>query len=414
MAFSLWSEIEDIVVLLEQGAADESVTTKNQDDAAAKVLRLVDLTKRRTNSAGTGTDSGFDKPLGERLQSVMDTLQIDASYRAEEEVVQYFTDDTTDSSEMDKLDEPVALDVSLTDVQTVSDGTSTAVEPDSSTLQETLSTSDADVKSATSTFDSLYDRPVVVRGFLAHQHAEESEPGPIDAESSPDAHTSTVDATQGTPIANVQPTSLAVVEPLLPEATKSSDSELLSAWHSGTAHLAMLRMAQGEPAREPGPSSVAVGFSEAIAQAYQKYQRKLDDSISVNVDIVESDPDIRTVAEVQVTNKEESQEHKLGVPELQTSSRQFDDGSQEIVSKQNLDIFQNGTNSSPGRDLRQIDQIKYRYVVGKRSGKDILSSTGDIIIGKYQVITEQAIDLAEREGKLVELIVNMVIEGYGD
>ncbi|MDQ0190122.1 hypothetical protein JI721_04520 [Alicyclobacillus cycloheptanicus] len=68
----------------------------------------------------------------------------------------------------------------------------------------------------------------------------------------------------------------------------------------------------------------------------------------------------------------------------------------------------------PERDPAEIERIKHRYIVGKRSGKDILDRQGDLLIGKGEVITETAIQLAEQEGKLVELIVNMVVEGCGD
>jgi hypothetical protein len=68
----------------------------------------------------------------------------------------------------------------------------------------------------------------------------------------------------------------------------------------------------------------------------------------------------------------------------------------------------------PERDPAEIERIKHRYIVGKRSGKDILDRQGDLLIGKGEVITETAIQLAEQERKLVELIVNMVVEGCGD
>lgn len=61
-----------------------------------------------------------------------------------------------------------------------------------------------------------------------------------------------------------------------------------------------------------------------------------------------------------------------------------------------------------------IQTLKMRYIVGKCAGKDLLSSTGQPIIRKGEWITAETVQVAERDGKLVELIVNMVIDGFGD
>lgn len=65
-----------------------------------------------------------------------------------------------------------------------------------------------------------------------------------------------------------------------------------------------------------------------------------------------------------------------------------------------------------GESQEDMDHIKRRYILGKRSGKDIAGSRGDLLVERNAVITDEVIDRAEREGKLVELIVNMVVEGY--
>jgi hypothetical protein len=59
----------------------------------------------------------------------------------------------------------------------------------------------------------------------------------------------------------------------------------------------------------------------------------------------------------------------------------------------------------------EIQALKNRYIVGKLSGEDILDRQGKVIVAKNSVITEAAMLLAEREGKLVELILNMIIPG---
>lgn len=60
---------------------------------------------------------------------------------------------------------------------------------------------------------------------------------------------------------------------------------------------------------------------------------------------------------------------------------------------------------------REIKTVRYKYVVGKLAGEDLHDGEGQLIIRKDEVITPGVIDRAEREGKLAELIINMVIPG---
>ncbi len=62
----------------------------------------------------------------------------------------------------------------------------------------------------------------------------------------------------------------------------------------------------------------------------------------------------------------------------------------------------------------QVHLLKKKYIVGKLAGSDLKDSGGKMIISKNEVITEQVMNQAEEEGKLAELIVNMVIPGLGD
>lgn len=69
-------------------------------------------------------------------------------------------------------------------------------------------------------------------------------------------------------------------------------------------------------------------------------------------------------------------------------------------------------------DMSILDQVlpreglaalKQRYIVGKQNGKDLLRRDGTLFCAKGATISEEVIQEADREGKLVELIVNMVI-----
>ena len=63
------------------------------------------------------------------------------------------------------------------------------------------------------------------------------------------------------------------------------------------------------------------------------------------------------------------------------------------------------------RLTKDIEEIRQRYIVGKLAGEDLYDSNNSLIIAKNQAITADVISRAEREGKLAELIVNMIIPG---
>ena len=60
----------------------------------------------------------------------------------------------------------------------------------------------------------------------------------------------------------------------------------------------------------------------------------------------------------------------------------------------------------------EIEELKIRYIVGRKAGKDITRPSGKLIVGKDEVITRRMIAEAEEAGKLVELILNMVLEDF--
>ncbi|QSO51134.1 hypothetical protein JZ785_20075 [Alicyclobacillus curvatus] len=60
----------------------------------------------------------------------------------------------------------------------------------------------------------------------------------------------------------------------------------------------------------------------------------------------------------------------------------------------------------------EIEELKIRYIVGRRAGKDIAGPNGEVIVCKGEAITRQVIAEAEEAGKLVELILNMVVEDF--
>jgi hypothetical protein len=62
----------------------------------------------------------------------------------------------------------------------------------------------------------------------------------------------------------------------------------------------------------------------------------------------------------------------------------------------------------------EILSIRQRYIVGKKTGEDLLDRNGQLIIAKNSTITAQVIEKADAEGKLSDLIVHMIITGLGE
>lgn len=69
----------------------------------------------------------------------------------------------------------------------------------------------------------------------------------------------------------------------------------------------------------------------------------------------------------------------------------------------------NNSNSVDQAVARDIDNIRLKYLIDKVTGADLLDRDGNIIVKKNSKITNEVIYIAEKEGKLAELIVNMII-----
>jgi FKBP-type peptidyl-prolyl cis-trans isomerase len=59
----------------------------------------------------------------------------------------------------------------------------------------------------------------------------------------------------------------------------------------------------------------------------------------------------------------------------------------------------------------EIRNIRYRYIVGKVAGCDLVDADGQMIIRQNETITRQIVEQAEQTGKLPELIINMQLPG---
>lgn len=56
----------------------------------------------------------------------------------------------------------------------------------------------------------------------------------------------------------------------------------------------------------------------------------------------------------------------------------------------------------------RIENMRLKYLVGKIVGEDLMDNKGIVIASKNVRITEELINIADKQGKLAELILNMI------
>lgn len=59
----------------------------------------------------------------------------------------------------------------------------------------------------------------------------------------------------------------------------------------------------------------------------------------------------------------------------------------------------------------QIDVARYKFILGKIAGDDLFDATGGVIVNKHEEITPRVVEAAQKENKLSELIINMLVQG---
>lgn len=62
----------------------------------------------------------------------------------------------------------------------------------------------------------------------------------------------------------------------------------------------------------------------------------------------------------------------------------------------------------------EITNLRYKHIIGKVAGQDLLDYNGRKIIAKGETITAEAVGIAEREGKLPELIIHIALPGMDE
>lgn len=81
------------------------------------------------------------------------------------------------------------------------------------------------------------------------------------------------------------------------------------------------------------------------------------------------------------------------------------------LEKQEQTVLKDKKDTGSPAISAEINNIRFKYITGKIAGRDLYDPTGELIIAKGKVITSEIVARVETEGKLPELIVNMILPG---
>jgi chaperonin cofactor prefoldin len=81
----------------------------------------------------------------------------------------------------------------------------------------------------------------------------------------------------------------------------------------------------------------------------------------------------------------------------------------------NIDLGEENIESEPLPSQavvrQEISTARHKYVLGKIAGEDLIDNSGRVIIKKGDIITESVFDIAQKEGKIADLIIQMILPG---
>jgi hypothetical protein len=174
------------------------------------------------------------------------------------------------------------------------------------------------------------------------------------------------------------------------------------------------------------PESTAGGFWESAAQGDEILQRKkhqvlIEEEVAASKAETVAAMDIgSTVVQVSaeetkppaIQAKPEAPVPEAQMPEISTEARHEEANSSEQTiakNKEQASVKEAAPAESSLAVAKEINRIRQKYISGKIAGEDLLDSKGSIIIAKNEVITDKIVERAEREGKLSELILSMIL-----
>jgi hypothetical protein len=107
---------------------------------------------------------------------------------------------------------------------------------------------------------------------------------------------------------------------------------------------------------------------------------------------------------------------KLEINQSDSSIKQLDENNPafNLTKEVSEELSETEIQTPKNRLLEQISSFKEQYIIGKVAGADLFDLSGKQIIAINTKITKEIVEIANANGKLAELIVNMKILGAGE
>lgn len=96
-------------------------------------------------------------------------------------------------------------------------------------------------------------------------------------------------------------------------------------------------------------------------------------------------------------------------------SYQLEDKFKSHDKAKELNELKERNSSRPEEGLKsKIEDTRYKYMIGKIAGEELVDNFGEVIIQQGEVINLEHIEKAKEEGRLSELIINMIVPGMDE
>jgi len=77
-------------------------------------------------------------------------------------------------------------------------------------------------------------------------------------------------------------------------------------------------------------------------------------------------------------------------------------------------LKESNSSQSEERLKSKIEESRHKYMIGKVAGEELVDNSGEVIIRRGEVINLEHIEKARQEGKLSQLIINMIVPGMDE
>lgn len=165
-------------------------------------------------------------------------------------------------------------------------------------------------------------------------------------------------------------------------------------------------------------------INQTIGQFLHQLDKKTEQNDPMFVQMEEEEEEeeyveVNLVETITAADSSEVLQEKISEVEMNHSDlpiKQLDENTPAFnLTKDIREEFSETEIQTPkNRLIEQISSFKEQYIIGKVAGADLFDLSGKLIIAKNTKISKEIVEIANANGKLAELIVNMKVLGAGE